>query len=169
MLRGVTTVFTATTLGRVPGVYQSGVEVRFFGCRWDGGGDRRGDLLRVDNRLRECELDLGGLRGMLDGADRMSGIIADELICSVDDHLRRIRTVHMQAPAVLALPFRVLMRGETVVPALSVPIVHMLAKHDDLRAINGLRLVELCQKSVGGRATGTALRSEQFHQDRRAV
>src|SRR5260370_30389334 len=81
MLEAVPTVFTAMNLGRVLGVYQSGVEVRLFGCRWSRGGDGGGDFLPVHNRLREDQLDLGGLRGMLDGANGMFGIVVDRLLC----------------------------------------------------------------------------------------
>src|SRR5258708_4429207 len=109
MVQLVTAVFPATNLRRVLWVYQSGIEVRLFGYRRGRRGHGCGDFLPVHNRLREYQLDLGRLRGMLDGVDRMNGIVADELICSVDDHLRRISIVHMQASAVLVLPFRVLM------------------------------------------------------------
>jgi hypothetical protein len=104
------------------------------------------------------------LRGVLDRADRMSGIVADELIGSIDDHLRGIGTVHVQAGAVIVLPFCVLMRRKTVVPAEVVPVVHMLAEHDDFSATDGLRLIEFCKESIGGRAAGTTLRREQLHQ-----
>src|SRR5436189_156536 len=147
-------VFTATNLGCVFGVYESGIEVRLFGrCRVCG-GDGCGDFLRVYCWFREDQLYFGGLRRVLDGADRMGGIVADELLCSVDDHLWGVGTVHAQARAVVALPFGVLVRGEAVVPAEVIPVVDMLAEHNDLRAIYGLRLVEPGQKNVGGRTAG---------------
>src|ERR1700712_3728226 len=108
MLQPVTTVFAASNLGRIFRVYQSGKEVRLSGCRRGRGGDGGGDFLPVHDRLREYQLDLGGLRGMLDGANCMSAIVADKLIGSVDDHLWRVRTVHMQSPAVLVLSLRIL-------------------------------------------------------------
>ena len=101
--------------------------------------------------------------------ERMSGVVADELVGSVDDHLWRVDVVHVQALAVFVLPVGVLVRGKAVVPAVVVPVVDVLAEHDDLGAIDGLFLVELRQQSVGGRAARAALRGEQLYQDRRAV
>src|SRR5438270_4969656 len=128
-------VFAAANLAYVFGVYESGIEVRLFGrCRLRG-GDGCGDFLGVQYWFREDQLDLGCLRRVLDCANRMGGIVADELLCSVDDHLWGVRAVHTQARTVVALPFGVLMRGEPVVPPEGIPVVHMLAENNDLRAI----------------------------------
>ena len=45
----------------------------------------------------------------------------------------------------------------------------MLFEDDDLGVLNGLIVVEFCQESVGGWATGAALGGEEFYEDRRAI
>jgi hypothetical protein len=41
----------------------------------------------------------------------------------------------------------------------------VLAQDDQLRARDGLKMIEALQKDVGGRTAGTAFGSEQFDQD----
>ena len=64
----VAAVFAATDLGRVLGIDQRGVEVCLFWSLMRRSGDGGRDFVAVDHRLRERQLDLGGLRGVLNGA-----------------------------------------------------------------------------------------------------
>src|ERR1700685_600307 len=57
------------------------------------------------------------------------------------------------------------MRGVLIFPALLIPIVHMLAQHDQPRARNRLKRVQLLQKSICRWARGAALRSKEFNQN----
>src|ERR1700733_6601629 len=99
----------------------------------------------------------------------VEGVVTDELVSSVDDHLRGVYAINAEAGAVLALPLGVLMGGETVVPSEVVPVVDVLTKDDDLGVLNRLIVVELCQESVGRWATGAALGGEELYEDRRAI
>ena len=53
-------------------------------------------------------------------------------------------------------------------PADVVPVIDMLAEHDDVRVRDGLLALELCEQSVGRRAAGAAFRGEELDQTRRA-
>jgi hypothetical protein len=58
----------------------------------------------------------------------------------------------MQVISVLILPVGVLAGGKTVTPAQAIPVIYMLAQHDNLSARYGLTLIERGQKSVSRRA-----------------
>ena len=94
---------------------------------------------------------------MHDGALGMGGVIADELVGSVDDHLRGVDTVDVEAGAVLILALGVLVGGEAVVPAEVVPVVDVLAEDDDFGVLDGLISVEFRQQRVSWRASRAAL------------
>ena len=99
----------------------------------------------------------------------MEGVVANELVGSVDDHLRGVYPINTKACAVLALPLRVLMGGEAVVPTKIVPVVDMLAEDDDLGVLNWLIVVKLREEGIGGWATGAAFGREEFYEDWRAI
>ena len=92
----------------------------------------------------------GVLCCMLNGVERVRRVVADELVSSVDDHLRRVDSVHFQALTYSRLPVGVLVRREAVVPALVVPVVHVLAQHDDLGAGDGLVLSSFASSASAG-------------------
>jgi len=81
---------------------------------------------------------------------------------SVDDHLRGVR-VRSELQAVTPLPFAELGRGEWIRPAEAIPIVDVFGKHDDFDTVYRLLPFQASEHLICGRATGTALRSEQFH------
>jgi hypothetical protein len=162
-------IFPATNIGRVRRIDEGGIEVTFCLSRRGRDGHSCGDLMAVNDRLRYSQRELGGLLGVLNSANRMRRVVADELIGAIDDHLRRVDAVDVKASAVLALPVGVLMRGEAVVPAEVVPVVNVLAQNDDLGSCDGLALVKLGQQSIGRRTARTTFRREKFHENRRAV
>ena len=91
---------------------------------------------------------------------------ADYFDSAIDDHLRREDATAAQLRGVVLLPSRKVQGGIRVSPTKLIPVVDMLFKCDDFGAIDGLIVAELFQKSVGGRATGTAFGSEELDDDR---
>ena len=169
MVELVAAVLAVEDVGCVGRVYQCGVEVSVKLSGRCGGRDCGGDAIAVHYRGRECERELGGFGCVLDGVEGVGGVVADELIGSVDDHLRGVGAVEVEAGAVLVLPVGELVRRETVVPAFAVPVVDVFAQHYDLRCGDGLNAVELGQQSVGRWAAGTAFGGEELHQNRCAA
>ena len=47
-------------------------------------------------------------------------------------------------------------------PAEAIPVVDVFLECEDFSGSDGLLLLESCQKSVGGRATGAAFGGEEF-------
>src|SRR6267154_4760504 len=92
-------------------------------------------------------------------------ITSDELVGTVDDHLRRIGACEMQPPDVILLPNRERVRGKWVPPSTVVPIIHVLFQDDQLGTGHGLCAVQSAQEGVGRRAIGTAFRSKEFDQN----
>ena len=117
------------------------------------------------DRFGERQDRLGGTGGLRDGTKGSGGLIAGELVGPVDDHLRRVGTVEMEVLDVGGLPLGELVRGETVVPAERIPVVDVLFHDEDLGVGDGLLALQPGEESVGGRATGTALRGEELDED----
>ena len=114
---------------------------------------------------RDTRLGVTAVGGAGDGLGGACGVVADELGAAVDDHLRGVHRAEVEACSVAALTLGVVRGGEAVFPSQFVPVIDMFTESDDLGAGDGLAQIELHQKSVGGRATGAALGSKQFHQD----
>jgi hypothetical protein len=103
--------------------------------------------------------------GLGDGAEGVGGVVADELVGAVDDHLRGVGTIEMEALGVLGLALGEVVGGETVVPAKAVPVVDVLAEDDDFCGGDWLILEEMGEEGVGGRATGAAFGGEELDED----
>lgn len=116
----------------------------------------------VDDGLREGKGELCGLGFVLNGVEDMGSVRAYELFCAVDDHLRRVDIREMKGDAVLALAFGEERGGEAVSPAEVVPVIDVLAEHDDVGGLDWLELAEFGQQSVGRRATGAAFGGEEL-------
>jgi len=144
-------VFTSLYVGRIRCIDECGVKIA-LGCRrWSG--DRCGDAMAVDCDICNRQHGLWGLGGGGDGLDRFRGVAAEKLSRSVDDHLGSVDSVRgVEVRVVAVLTIGELMGGEAVVPAAIFPVVHVFTQNDDLYAADGLKLVELAEKSIGGRA-----------------
>src|SRR5205823_7324219 len=68
--------------------------------------------------------DSGVQRGLESG-----GVVADQLLGTVDNHLRSERTVQLEATRIVVLPIGVLAGRKTIVPANSVPVIDMFTQH----------------------------------------
>src|SRR5271170_7782791 len=158
-------VFAATDVGRVLRIDKRDIDIclRFGGwCGRSGDGGR--DFVAVHHGPRDRQLDLWIQCCMLDGLERVRRVVAGELGGPIDDHLWSVDVLHLQTLTVFSLPVGVLMGRKPVKPAFFVPIVNVLAQHDDLGAVDGLFLLELRQKSVRWRAARATLRGEQLYQ-----
>jgi len=117
--------------GAVRGIDQCGVEITFellIGRDGYGGGD----AIAVDHRLAERESNGGLLGVLLDGTQGVGNVVADKLLGSVDDDLRRVDIGYLEACAVFTLPLGDVRGGEAVTPAVVVPVVDVLAEDDDV-------------------------------------
>ena len=83
-----------------------------------------------------------GLRCALDCRDCPSLIAAYDFEASVNHHLRCVNAPKAKLARISALPFAVFMRGVGILPPDMVPIVHVLAENDELRAAYGLGSVQ---------------------------
>ena len=92
----------------------------------------------------------------------MGAVVAGELGCTVDDHLRGVGAFEVEALGVLGLALGEVVGGEAVVPALAVPVVDVLAEDDDFCGGDWLILEEMGEEGVGGRATGAALGGKEL-------
>ena len=111
------------------------------------------------------DLDMGRLCRLLDGREDGAAVASACLVLSVDDHLGGVDAVESELAAVFVLPLGPLMRGKRIAPAVLVPVVDVLAEHDDGGSGNGLFAVELGEQAVGGWATGAALGGEELDED----
>jgi hypothetical protein len=92
-----------------------------------------------------------------------AAVAPDELVVSVENHLRRIGTFLREFRRIDTLPICEGLRRIWVSPAQAVPVRDMLAEpHDELPS-RGLFEMNLLQKRVGRRTTGTPFGGEQFH------
>src|SRR5271157_3810554 len=83
----------------------------------------------------------GALHGLRSIAYRMrcsSFVAAHELVLSVNDHLRCVDTSLAKLGRVGALPLAQFMRRVGIPPSDIIPIIHVVAENDQLRAINWL-------------------------------
>ena len=148
---------------------EDGIEVATGECGGASCGDGAGYVLTVDRGLSERENDLGRLRGLGDRVDGLVRIAAEELRLAVDDHLRGVGVVELQARSVEVLALCEQRGGEAIVPALFLPVIDVLLENDDVGVGDGLLLLECSQELIGTRAAGAALGGEQFYQNRRAA
>ena len=81
---------------------------------------------------------LFGLGCVFDRLDRSSLVAAYGLDAPVHDHLRRIDAPETKLARVSALPFAIFARREGILPCDIVPVVHMFAENDQVRAAHGL-------------------------------
>src|ERR1035441_1554596 len=110
---------------------------------------------------------LGARASTFNRASHRSSIASVHFRRAVNHHLRSVRTLCSQTTHILLLPFRKKTRRVSVLPAIVVPIVHMLTKNNNLRSRDRLQPVQLRKQSVRWRTTRTSLRSEQLNQNRR--
>lgn len=80
-------------------------------------------------------------------------ITAKKFSFAVHHHLRCIRTLQSESGRVATLPVREGVGGIRIDPSGMIPVVHVLAEHDDLRSRDGLCAVQPLQKSIGRRTT----------------
>src|ERR1019366_9585722 len=114
MLEGATAVFALLYLSRGTGLHYCCVQVSIRnGCGAFGEGDRARQAGAVEGERGEREVELGCARGMSDGADGVVGIVADELVGAIDDHLRGVDAVEAHVLSVLGLAGSELVGGET--------------------------------------------------------
>lgn len=108
-----------------------------------------------------------GLAGRIgNGPQGVGPVAADQLLAAVDDHLRGVDTGLAEPGRVTFLAVTELGGREGVNPAQPVPVIDMFAQNEYFCIGDLVRLVDLHQQFVGGGAARTALRREEFHQDR---
>jgi hypothetical protein len=84
---------------------------------------------------------------------------------TIDDHLGGVGIVELKARSVTVLTLGELRGGKTVMPSLTVPVINVFFKDDDVGGWNGLLTLELAEESVGRWAAGAALRGKEFDED----
>ena len=166
MLKSATSIFATLDLGRGHGLDDGGVEVGAK-CDFGEGRDRKftAQLVAVEDERRETEGELGGASGLGNRAESVGGIVSDELVGTVYDHLRSVVIVGAEALGVVALAVGEEVRGEAVVPTERVPVVDVLFEDEDFGRGDGLVFEQAGEQGVGGRATGAAFGGEEFDQD----
>ncbi len=90
------------------------------------------------------------------------GVVADEFITAIDDHLWRIDFGDTETSRIFLLAFGKCRGREAIVPAQTVPVIDVFAENDDGAAVERALLLELREESVGGRTTRAALGSKEF-------
>ena len=101
-------------------------------------------------------------------ADLVAGFVsavADELGAAVDNHLGSVDAAVREGVGVLLLAAGEIGGGERIGPAEAVPVIDVLFESQDFDAIEGLFLAEFIEQGIRGRATGAALRCEEFKDD----
>lgn len=169
MLECAATVLAALDTGGGGDLDEGGVEVGFGergGC--GRGRDLAGCVAVLYGDGREGEGNLGRAGSLRDGANRMGGVAADELVRAVYHHLRGVGAIGAEALGVGGLALGELVGGEAVAPAEGVPIVDVFAEDDDVGGGDGLFMQQAREEGVGGRATGAALGGEELYEDGRA-
>jgi hypothetical protein len=64
---------------------------------------------------------------------------------SIHDKLRRVHTIEMVFACVFLLGGAVLLRGKPVLPSQAIPVIDMLAQHNQFGARHRLLFVQKCQ------------------------
>src|SRR5260370_41827799 len=105
--------------------------------------------------MRDYDRDLLLAPLLLNRGNCLAAITTDKLNSSVHDQLRCIHTSKMELTGVPILPRAVLGRRKWIFPAQAVPIVHVLAQHDQLRPADRLSPVQSFQQPIGGAAART--------------
>ena len=86
-------------------------------------------------------------------------------MAAVDDQLRRVDAVEIESQSVLLLACGELLRVERILPALIVPVGHVLAQRHDVYTVDRLFLQQVFEQTVGRRTAITALGREQLRED----
>ena len=95
-------------------------------------------------------------------------LVAAQFGGSVDDDLRRVGLLQLERAHVVDLAIGDGRGRVGILPAVVVPVIHVLTQHDELGAGDRLRFVPLLHQSVRGRTAGTAFRGKQLQKNRRA-
>ncbi len=83
---------------------------------------------------------------------------------SIHDDLRRVGTVFVQDPLIVALALGQRMGGIWILPTIVIPIVHVFAEHDELLR-KRLRCVNRAQPRIGRRTARTAFGGEELNEN----
>ena len=86
------------------------------------------------------------------GSRECGPIAPDKLVATVQDHLRRVRTLRGEAGRINTLPFGKRRRGVRIFPAEIVPVRYVFADAQNQLAGARLLQVDLAQQSIGRRA-----------------
>ena len=97
-------------------------------------------------------------------AQQSCAVAADNLLCSVDHHLRRIRALQVESLAIGILPLRIGRRGKRIGPSQPIPVSDMLADADHQLVPAGPASVHLPEQRIRRRAAGAPFRREQLYQ-----
>src|SRR6185369_14230138 len=119
------------------------------------GSDVYGDF-RVVDRLLKYSFDL-------------MGIVETHLTGAIHNDLRSVRSAQSESTHIGFLSFGERVRGVWIFPAVAVPVVDVLAQHDEVRTGDGLLRVKFLQELIGRWAARATLRREKLNEDRVVV
>ena len=114
---------------------------------------------------RNCNLFLWHAGGLRHGTPEFGCVAANKLLCTIDNHLRRVDIFERKLLRILILPVIHDVGREWIAPTLVIPISDVFAEHDGLRARNELCGLKACEQVIGRRTIGAALRSEKLDEN----
>jgi len=115
--------------------------------------------------VADGERNFGSCCRMGYSATEIGGVASHQFRSTINDNLGRVRRLDRKLPDVVLLALVDGVERERIAPAKVIPVGDVLAEHNGLRSGNKLLLVEPGQQRIGGRAIGTAFRSEEFNED----
>ena len=158
---GAAGVFAAADLRGVRVVGEDGEDFGGFGER-GAGVEGEGELAGGGGGGLDVERGGGRRRGGADGGEERGAVGAENLAGAVDDRLRGVNAVELEALAVGFLALGEGVGGEGVGPAEVVPVGDVLGEAEDEDAFGSAGVVELAEEGVGGRAAGAAFGGEEL-------